>query len=130
LERDSIVQFFQSEGRVHYDEIVRYDLPIDELFDEAAYGRYVKTANISKVIDREAILKNLNCAGTSNGQLCFTNAGALFFRINNQDVSFRHAGIVCALYKGPDKANVLDAKELNGDIYSNVEDAIIFLKNI
>jgi len=43
-------------------------------------------------------------------------------------VVFRHAGIVCALYKGKDKTYILDAKELNGDIVSNVDDAIIFLK--
>jgi len=128
LDRNSIIEFFQSEGRVRYDEIVRDDLPIDERFDDAAYKRYMKTAGISEVIDKEAILKNLNCAGTHEGKLCFTNAGALFFRINNEDVLFRHAGIVCALYKGADKATILDAKELNGDICSNVEDAIVFLK--
>jgi ATP-dependent DNA helicase RecG len=128
LDRDSIIEFFQSEGRVRYDEIVRDDLPIDERFNEAAFKRYVKIANISKVIDQAAILKNLNCAGASGGRQCFTNAGALFFRANDEDVLFRHAGIVCALYKGTDKANILDAKELSGDIVSNVDDAIVFLK--
>jgi ATP-dependent DNA helicase RecG len=128
LDRDSIVEFFQSEGRVRYDEIVRDDLPTDERFNEAAFRRYVKTAKISDVLDREAILKNLNCAKMYGGRLCFTNAGALFFRVNDEDVQFRHAGIVCALYKGIDKAIILDAKELNGDIVGNVDDAIIFLK--
>ncbi|MDR3053039.1 MAG: hypothetical protein LBU48_04185 [Coriobacteriales bacterium] len=37
-------------------------------------------------------------------EVCFTNAGALFFRTNDEDVMFRHAGTVCALYKGTDKA--------------------------
>jgi ATP-dependent DNA helicase RecG len=128
LDRDSIVEFFQSEGRVRYDEIIRDDLPIDERFDEAAFKRYIKTAKISDVLEREATLKNLNCAGMSGGKMCFTNAGALFFRVNDEDVLFRHAGIVCALYKGTDKANILDAKELNDDIVSNVDDAIVFLK--
>jgi predicted HTH transcriptional regulator len=64
-------------------------LSIDERFNEAEYKRYVKTANISEVIDREAILKNLTCAGMSGGNLCFTNAGALFFRVNDEDVLFR-----------------------------------------
>jgi ATP-dependent DNA helicase RecG len=32
------------------------------------------------------------------------------------------------LYKGTDKADIWDAKELNGDIISNVEDTIVFLK--
>lgn len=128
LDRDSIIEFFRSEGRVRYDEIICSDLPITERFNENAFKRYVRTAKISDVLDREAILKNLNCAGISGGKLCFTNAGALFFRVNDEDVLFRHTGIVCALYKGTDKANVLDAKELNGDLVSNVDDAIIFLK--
>ena len=128
LERDSIMEFFQSEGRVRYDEIVREDLPVAERFNESAYKRYIRLAKISEVLDKEAILKNLNCADTVGGGLCFTNAGALFFRTNDEDVVFRHAGIVCALYKGTDKAYILDAKELNGDIVSNVDDAMVFLK--
>ncbi|MCL1981883.1 MAG: hypothetical protein FWG53_02165, partial [Clostridiales bacterium] len=117
-----------AEGENRYDGIVREDLPLEERFNEAAYQKYIRKAKISDALAREAILKNLKCAGLLNGKLCFTNAGALFFRINDEDVEFRHAGIVCALYKGTGKAYVLDAKELNGDLVSNVDDAIIFLK--
>jgi ATP-dependent DNA helicase RecG len=85
-------------------------------------------AKISDVLDRDTNLINLKCAGMSDGKLCFTNVGALFFRTNDEDVEFRHAGIVCGLFKGTNKAYVLDAKELNGDIVNNVNDAIIFLK--
>ncbi|MDR2670768.1 MAG: putative DNA binding domain-containing protein, partial [Oscillospiraceae bacterium] len=69
LDRDSIIEFFQSEGRVRYDEIIRDDLPIDERFNEAAFKRYITTAKISDVLEHEAILKNLNCAGMSGGKL-------------------------------------------------------------
>jgi ATP-dependent DNA helicase RecG len=123
-----IIEFFQNEGRVRYDEIVREDLPITEQFNEEVYKRYIQLAGISNVLDRPAVLKNLNCAGVIKGELYFTNAGALFFRINDEDVLFRHTGVVCALYKGIDKASILDAKELNRDIVSNVDDAMIFLK--
>lgn len=128
LDRNSIIEFLQNEGSIRYDEIVREDLPITERFDEVAYRRYIKAAHISDVLKRDAILRNLECAGLAGGRICFTNAGALFFRVNDEDVQFRHAGIVCALYKGMDKATILDAKELNGDIVSNVDDAIVFLK--
>jgi ATP-dependent DNA helicase RecG len=73
-------------------------------------------------------MKNLKCAAEINGKLCFTNVGALFFRKNDEDIEFRYAGVVCALYKGTDKVYILDAKELNGDIMSKVDDAIVFLK--
>jgi ATP-dependent DNA helicase RecG len=128
LDRDSIIEFFQNEGRVRYDQIVRDDLPISERFNEAAYRRFIRTAKISDVHDRNTNLINLKCAGMSGGKLCFTNVGALFFRTNDEDVEFRHAGIVCGLFRGTNKAYVLDAKEMNGDIVSNVDDAIIFLK--
>ena len=128
LERDSIIEFFRNEGRIRYDEIIREDLSISERFNEAAYKRYIKLAKISEVLDKEAILKNLNCAHPVGDRLFFTNVGALFFRTNDEDVIFRHVGIVCALYKGTEKADILDAKELNGDIVSNIDDAMVFLK--
>jgi ATP-dependent DNA helicase RecG len=128
LDRDSIVEFFQSEGRVRYDEIVRDDLPVADKFDEEAYKRYVRLAGISEVIDRGAIMKNLKCASDVRGELCFTNAGALFFRKNEEDAEYRYAGLVCALYKGTDKVYILDAKEFNGDILGKVDDALVFLK--
>ncbi|MDR2970847.1 MAG: hypothetical protein LBU83_02790, partial [Bacteroidales bacterium] len=123
-----IIEFLQNEGRVRYDEIVREDLPITERFNEVAYRRYIRLAKISDVLDKEAILQNINCAKRVGDKLCFTNVGALFFRVNDEDVIFRHTGVVCALYKGVDKVNILDAKELNGDIVSNVDDAMVFLK--
>jgi len=128
LERDSIIEFFQNEGRIRYDEIVRDDLPILKRFNKAAYKRYVKTAKISDALKRGAILVNLNCAALSGDKLCFTNAGALFFRKNDEDLMFRHGGVVCVLYKGTDKAWILDVKELNSDFVGNVDDAMVFLK--
>jgi len=128
LERNSIIEFFQNEGQIRYDEIVRKDLPLSDKFNEKAYKKYIRTAKISDVLDRETILINLDCAAYTDGVPCFTNAGALFFRINDEDVKFRHAGIVCALYKGMDKSYIIDAKELNGDAVSNIDDALAFLK--
>ena len=128
LQRDSIIAMLQNEGISRYDSIIRDDLPIDERFNDEAYQWYLKTAKISNVLDKSSTLKNLNCAGESDGRLCFTNAGALFFRKNDEDILFRHAGIVCALYKGVNKVHILDTKELNGGLVSNIDDAKIFLK--
>ena len=124
----SIREFFQNEERIRYDETVRCDLPVEERFNKKAYQRYLRLAKISDVLDMEAILVNLNCAAHIDGKLYFTNAGALFFRKNDEDVKFRHAGIVCALYKGTDKTFILDAKELSADIVSNIDESLVFLK--
>lgn len=42
-------------------EIVREELPIAKRFNESAYKRHINLAKISKVLEKEAILKNLNC---------------------------------------------------------------------
>ena len=128
LERNSIMEFFKNEGHFRYDEIIRDDLPLNIKFNEKAFKKYLRAAKISDVLEKETILDNLNCAAFMGGKFYFTNAGALFFRINDEDVKFRHTGIVCALYKGTDKAFIIDAKELNGDIVSNIDDAVTFLK--
>jgi ATP-dependent DNA helicase RecG len=103
-------------------------LLVDGKFDEDAYRKFIRLSGISDVLDRDTMLKNLKCISDVKGTLCFTNAGALFFRKNEEDVEFRHAGLVCALYKGTDKVYILDAKEFNGDIMSKVDDAMVFLK--
>ena len=128
LDRNSIVEFFQNEEHIHYDQIIRKDLPLDDKFDARAYKAYIREAGISEVLEKEALLVNMDCAASDGESLYFTNAGALFFRRNEEDVKFRHAGIACGLYKGLDKSYIIDAKEFSGDIISNIEEAVTYLK--
>jgi predicted HTH transcriptional regulator len=110
LERDSIVEFFQNEGRIRYDKIVREELPLEERFNEKAYTRFLKLAKISNVLEKETVLKNLGCSETVSGKACYTNAGAIFFRANDEDTIFQHTVIVCALYKGNNKSYIFDGR--------------------
>ncbi|MCG2790430.1 MAG: helix-turn-helix domain-containing protein [Actinomycetia bacterium] len=128
LERDEIVDFFQSEGHIRYDSIVREDLPIEEKFDEKSYVAYINKAKISEVLGKAAILKNLGCIEYINSKAVFTNAGGLFFRKNSEDIVYQHATVVCALYKGKDKVYILDAKEYSGGMVENIDEAMLFLK--
>jgi ATP-dependent DNA helicase RecG len=129
LERDSIIDFLQTEGKVIYDSIVNEKYPITDNFDEAEYLKYLKKSNISDVLMRDSVLKNLGCAEIAgNGVLSYTNAGILFFRNNRQEVYFDFTQLVCALYKGTDKVDIIDAKDFNGSIIENIDNAIVFLK--
>jgi ATP-dependent DNA helicase RecG len=128
LNRNQILEFLQREGRVRYDEIVRESLPVEGHFDQKAYSRFLKLSNISEVLDRNVILKNLGCAADTSSGLMFTNAGALFFRNNDEDIEFHHAGVVCALYKGLVKVNILDAQTYASNIVDSIDNALAFLK--
>ena len=54
LDRDTIIEFLQNEGHIRYDEIVRKDLSLSDRFNEMAYKKYLRTAKISDVLDRES----------------------------------------------------------------------------
>lgn len=57
-----------------------------------------------------------------------THAGALMFA---KDI-VRHvpqAMITCALFQGKDKVKILDRKEFAGDVYSNYQNALVYLKS-
>ena len=49
LERNDIIDFFQSEGQIRYDSIVQDDLAVDDNFNESAYKEFLKIADISHV---------------------------------------------------------------------------------
>jgi ATP-dependent DNA helicase RecG len=129
LERDSIIDFLQTEGKVIYDSIINEKYPITDNFNEAEYIKYLKKSGISDVLPREAVLKNLGCTEiANNGNLSYTNAGILFFRNNSHEVYFDFTQVVCALYKGTEKVDIIDAKDLNGSIIENIDNAMVFLK--
>lgn len=129
LDRNGIVEFLQSEGKVIHDYIVDNKYPITDKFNENEYQRFLKKAKISEVLPREAMLKNLDCAGDSaDGVPAYTNAGLLFFRDNSENVRFDFSNVVCVLYKGIEKMHIIDAKHLTGGIMENIDNAIIFLK--
>jgi ATP-dependent DNA helicase RecG len=128
LNRDQILGFLQREGKVRYDEIVRESLYVEGHFDQKAYNRFLKLSGISEVLDRNVLLKNLGCAADTENGLVFTNVGALFFRNNDEDIEFHHAGVVCALYKGLIKVDILDAQTYESNIVDSIDSALAFLK--
>ena len=129
LERNSIIEFLQLEGKIRYDTLVNDKLSVKENFNRASFDDYLIKAGISNVLPLDSTMINLGCAEySSEGELIYTNAGALFFRDNRQSVLFDHSKIVCALYKGIQKADIIDVKELDGGIVENIDNAIVFLK--
>jgi predicted HTH transcriptional regulator len=66
-----------------------------------------------------SLLRNLDCI-TDDGK--FTNAGVLFFA---RDIDFllNHAFVVCVLYRGTEKVNILDKKDFKGSMVENINNA-------
>lgn len=127
MDRDEIIDFFKVEGKIRYGELINPDFVYERHFDERKLDEFLKLAGITKNIDTPLILNNLGVAENQEGKVLFNNTGILFFSKNLQD-TYYHTTVTCALFKGVKKVNVIDRKDFNEDIISNINNAIIFLK--
>ncbi len=124
LTRNEIIEYFQKEGRIRFDELKNDKAIFENDFDERAFKDFLNLAGITHSIDKMSLLRNLDCI-TDDGK--FTNAGVLFFA---KDIDFllNYAIVVCVLYKGTEKVNILDKKDFKGNIVENINNAILFVK--
>ncbi|MCL2148249.1 MAG: helix-turn-helix domain-containing protein [Methanomassiliicoccaceae archaeon] len=128
LDRKGICDFLKEEGVIMYDSLVRNKFKVKDNFDEKAYKKYIEKAGISDTLSQEHVLRHLHCAELNmEGELVYTNVGALFFRDNEDDVFFRYAQIVCVLFKGLDKFKVIDSARFCGGMLDNIDRSMEFL---
>ncbi|MBA3052023.1 putative DNA binding domain-containing protein [bacterium] len=127
LSRNEIVEFFKSEGKIRFDELVNLKFDYKKHFDSKKLDRFLRMAGITNLLNIPSTLVNLGVAEKQEGKLLFNNTGILFFSKNLSDIYF-HTAVTCALYRGREKVEVLDRKDFNEDIVSNIDDAMNFLK--
>jgi len=123
LSRDEIREFFKREGLILFDEKINEKFDFNQDFNENAYTTFLEKSGIKPVLKKEDILRNLELMENAH----LKNAGVLLF-CNKVTRFFLNATITCALFQGRDKVNILDRKEFYGDIYSNYQNAIEYLK--
>ncbi len=124
LRREDIRHFFQEEGLVLFDEKPNLDFNMKSDFNENNFKTFQEKTGISPVLKRDEILENLRLL--KDGYL--KNAGVLLFNKKITDF-FIQATLTCVLYRGETKYKILDRKEYDEDIYSNYENAIIYLQS-
>ena len=126
MNRNEIIDFVKTEGKVRFDELVSRDFT-EKDFDDEKFALFLRRAGISKVLDNPLILKNLYAAEIQQGECIYHNSAVLFFA-KNLDLHYFHTKVTCAIYKGINKVTVLDRKDFNRDIISNVDEAMLYLK--
>ncbi len=84
MTRNEILEFFKSEGRIRFDELIEPKFSYPKEFDKNAFRRFLQLAEISKIGDTERLLNGLGVAEKQEGRLYFNNAGILFFDKNPQ----------------------------------------------
>ena len=126
MNRDEILEFVKSEGKVRFDELIKRDFSADD-FDETKFDQFLRKAGISRVMETTSMLRNLHAAEIQQSQCFYYNTAVLFFSRNLADHYF-HTCVTCAIYKGVDKVTVLDRKDFNRDIVESIDEAVLYLK--
>jgi ATP-dependent DNA helicase RecG len=122
LTRDEILKFSIRENAIRFDEQICFEFDFKD-FDDDKFEYYLKLARISKILDRDDMLKNLRVL-TNYGM---TNAGVLFFAKSPYKYIFA-SKIRCVLFKGNERLDILDKKEVDKGIIGNIEFANTYLK--
>jgi len=126
MKRDEILEFAVKVSKVFFDELPCEKFDIKKDFDNAKLEAFLKMAKISDVFNKEDALVNLNLAKKGKNKLIINNTGAMLFAKNLSSI-FYHTTVTCVRFKGSDRATVLDRKDFNEDIISNIENSVRFV---
>ena len=121
LTRDEILRFSIQENKIRFDEQICKNFDFDD-FDDEKFEYYLKLASISKTLSTKDILRSLNVL-TDKGM---TDAGVLFFAKKPYKY-IMSSRIRCVLFKGNDRVNIIDKKEVDKGIIGNIEFAVNYL---
>jgi len=125
--RSQIVDLLYSEGLVRWDQKLSAELDFDTVFDAGLLKTFLQKAHISTELSDLDVLQNLGVVTLVGGKPVLNNTGALFFGCFHK-LATRFTGLTCVLYKGVEKVHILDRKDFDQDIVSNIDEAMLFLK--
>jgi ATP-dependent DNA helicase RecG len=122
LKRDKILEFSIRENKIRFDEQICPDFDFKD-FDVYKFEYYLALAGITKILDNESILRNLKVLNAKG----MTNAGVLFFSSDPYKYIFS-SKIRCVQFKGNERVDILDKKEVDKGIIGNIDFAFNYLK--
>ena len=127
LKRNEIVDIAVTTGAYHFDETLNPRFRYPEDFSRGAFDRFLELSGINIQADPQSILLSLDVAELRGTELCFRQAGALFFADAPQRF-LKESMVTCVRYQGTDRLNVIDRAEIMGDPIAMIEESLRFLK--
>ena len=127
MTRDEILDFAIGEGKIRFDEQVNSKFKYPEDFDKERFNLFLKENNLFTGLETKNVLISLGLGFKKEKKIFLNNAGVLFFSKNPQRF-FLHAYLDCVLFKGKDKAEVIDRKTFRLGLLNQLSSAKKFVK--
>jgi ATP-dependent DNA helicase RecG len=127
MTRNEILEFFKSEGKIRFDELIEPKFSYPKDFDKNGFKTFLQLAEISKIGDIERLLNGLGVAEKQEGRFYFNNAGILFFGKNPQRF-IPWSVFTVALFKDDAGVDIIDRKEIESSLFEIVEEVMKFVR--
>jgi ATP-dependent DNA helicase RecG len=124
MNRNQIRDFFFREGLIFFDASINAQYNIEKDLSKSRYREFARIAGIPENLDMFNTLRNLGLLKSEG----MTNTGALILGTNGSRYLIS-ATVTCALFQGNTKTKILDQKIFDDDIYSNYQNAMIYLQS-
>ena len=124
LEGNEIIEFYKSEGRIRFEELICKEANFKKDFDSEAFNNFLDLAHITPTIGHKDLLKNLGCLDSDNSM---TNLGVLFF-CKDIDFIMNDAIIRCILFRGTENIDIIDDKSYKKGLVENIDNALGFIQ--
>ncbi len=127
MSRDEVFAMGICSGHLRFDEQICAAFAFPSDIDANKVAAYLSAAGLPTDLPLHEILINLEVLREVDGRLSMTNAGVLMF---GKDPSrfLKSAPIVCAVYQGENKVDILDRKIYNDGLIGNIDSALTYLK--
>ena len=116
---EQIIELERQRLNICFDEQINYEVPLDSLDLQTIRARFVLAG---KKLEQEQLL-NLKLISEDQGTLYPTHGLLILLGY------YEHAEIKCSRFKGTTMSVFLDKKEFSNDLFSQLEQAELFIKN-
>lgn len=127
MTRDELLEFFKSEGKIRFDELIEPKFSYPKDFDRNRFQRFLQLAGISKIDNAGKMFASLGVAEKQEGRFYFNNAGVLFFAQEPQKF-ISWSVYTIALFKDNAGVDIIDRKEIEGSLFEIVEEVMKFVR--
>ena len=127
MTRNEILDFFKSEGKVRFDELINKNFEYPKNFSRKRLNKFLELAGLSKALPARKTLINLGITETQDKKLYFNNAGVLFFAEEPQRL-IPWSVFTVVLFKDKEGIDIIDRKEIIGGLFEIVEQVIDFVR--
>jgi len=127
MTRNEILDFFKSEGKVRFDELINKNFEYPKNFSRKRLNKFLELAGLSKALPARKTLINLGITDTQDKNLYFNNAGILFFAKDPQKL-IPWSVFTVVLFKDKEGIDIIDRKEITGGLFEIVEQVIDFVR--